>query len=366
LEKKSIIDLDTGCDYPDGIYSHEALADHDYHALPRASATLFKFAINDPMEAWSKSWLNPRYKDEKTDAMKTGSAYHKRFLEGSEAFAATYKTALKKEDYQNLLVTIKDMKEWLSAYNIPIVSKATKSDLIALIQEQEHAPPLWDVLVENHKTKHAGMDIIKQDTVNEIEFAHSLIEQDPIASAAITGGQPEVSLLYTLHLNEDGPGGEVYKIKCKARIDYLKYKSLIDLKTFSNYMSAPLMRVINKNIVDRKYNVQAVSYLQAWHYSIQNIKDNKMHGSSGFKSYLIDSSKHAKEFWFLFQQTKVPNAKLVKFPDITDWYRWGEDQLRMGQLNFCRKFHQNKNLPWTAKPELETWDDEVPNWAYSA
>ena len=364
LEKQNVRILETGCDMPDGIYSVDQLTDRDYHALPRASATLFKYAINDPMEAWTKSWLNPNHKNDATDAMRLGTAYHKYFLEGKDAFNRDFKSSLRKQDFENLLVTCADMKDWLAKYKISVPSKASKTDLITQIVAQEHAPPIWDLLVATHKNAHSNRQILKSEHTQEIMFAHDLIEKDPIASKAISGGLPEVSLLYTLRLVEDGPGHETYKIKCKARIDYLKFKSLIDLKTFSNHMSHPIMRVINKNIVDRKYNVQACSYMQAWLHSVQNVRDNKMYGSSGFKAYLIEAAKHTKQFWFLFQQTKVPNAKLIKFPNVTDWYKWGDEQLRLGQLNFCRKFYENQNAPWTAKPELETFDHEVPNWSY--
>ena len=357
-----MVDLETGCTMEDGIYANKVLSNDEYQALPRLSATLIKYAINDPMKAWANcSWLNPQYHDTTTDAMKTGSAYHKLFLEGREAFNGTYKTALKKEDYENLLVTVKEMQEWLTNYSIPYTSKSTKKELIALIQSQEHHPPVWDVLVANHKNQNADKEILKQNIIDDINLAYDIVDKDAIASKAISGGLPEVSMLYTLHI-KDGP--DTYKIKCKARYDYLKLKSIIDLKTFSNYMSHPLMRVINKSIVDRKYNVQAASYIEAWVNSVQFIADNKMHGDNFFKKYLVESAKHSKEFWFLFQETKVPNAKLVKFPDFTDWYKWGADQLRIGQQNFCRKFVEHGKNPWVMPPELETFDDDVPNWAY--
>ena len=223
--------LDTGCPVPAGIYSSEALPAEDYHALPRASATLFKSAINDPMEAWTMSWLNPRQRDEPTDAMRRGSAYHTRFLEGSEKFNIRYKTALKKEDYANALHTVKDMRDWLGAYDLAIPAKASKADLIRAVEKNDHAPPVWDTLVASHKKNNEGREIIKAETFEEIEFAYSLLEKDKVAREAVTGGLPEVSLLYTLQLPESVEGHSGYQIQCKARIDYLKYKSLISKPT---------------------------------------------------------------------------------------------------------------------------------------
>src|SRR5689334_7216613 len=88
--------------------------------------------------------------------------------------------------------------------------------------------------------------------MRKIEIAAKMIECHPENKKLITGGYPEVTIVW----HEDG-------IRFKARVDYLRPKAMIDLKTFANQLGKPVESAIIYAMASGKYHIQAAFYMRA-------------------------------------------------------------------------------------------------------
>lgn len=84
----------------------------------------------------------------------------------------------------------------------------------------------WDAFRE----RHGGREILTADEDDLCADISSAVLADPIARHYVTGGAPEVSVLWTHDEQEMGelPG---FSVECKARLDYVRPDCLVDLKT---------------------------------------------------------------------------------------------------------------------------------------
>lgn len=76
---------------------------------------------------------------------------------------------------------------------------------------------------------------------------------DPYARAALTGGMPEVSFFV-----RDPETG----VTLKARMDYVRPRSTVDVKTFSNSRGKPVEKAVFEAIFYEGYHLQCVFYNQ--------------------------------------------------------------------------------------------------------
>lgn len=191
----------------DGVY-YDMPAD-EYHALPRLSSSYIKKLLISPTDFWVSSWMNPNRREYESDTFNIGTAYHKRFLEGADAFNASYALA-------------------------PICDKRTKEG------KQIYAD--WLLINE-------GKEPIKHDLMDFLGAAESVLPED-----IFNGGSPEVSILWT-----DQDTG----VPMKARLDYKTTQKVRDLKTFSNSGGRDIDRLICGHIVSFGYYIQAAVYNEA-------------------------------------------------------------------------------------------------------
>jgi hypothetical protein len=100
-----------------------------------------------------------------------------------------------------------------------------------------------------------GLEVLKPDTMVEVRQSAATITANPHLARAFTGGVPEVSVFWVEH-----------GVPLKARFDYLKPKTIVDLKRFANQRERPVDVAILLAIAEYRYDVQARHYLSAyWH-----------------------------------------------------------------------------------------------------
>src|SRR3546814_14526079 len=91
----------------------------------------------------------------------------------------------------------------------------------------------------------------------------SMIEKHPDLSKAFSGGHPEVSIFW-----QDEQTG----ISCKARLDYLKARAIVDLKTFSNPLSKPIDKAISTRSEEHTSELQSLMRIS---YAVFCLKKKK-------------------------------------------------------------------------------------------
>lgn len=256
------------------------MPDEVYHAIPALSQSGIKKLLGSPMIFWAGcAWLNPRKKPREDAYHYTaGKAYHCRLLEGASAFAQRFAPMPDRSKHEGLLESVAEIKAAISAVELrdvagnPIKIKpvttveeddgkggilkrpAKKEDWIAQLLELNPDAPIWSAIEERYLAEHAGKTLLYPDTMGEIEMAALMIERDPGIAPLMRGGMAEVSLFW--YCPTTG-------IPMKARVDKMKVRRMIDLKTLNNQRERSMENAIRFEIAGYKYNLQPSVYFEA-------------------------------------------------------------------------------------------------------
>jgi hypothetical protein len=165
---------------------------------------------------------------------------------------------------------------------------------------------IYDEIYEHWRDNTAsGKTSLNQGLIDRIEIAAAMIEKHPELSKCFAGGYPEVTVIW----EEKG-------VFFKSRIDYLKPRAMIDLKTFENTMDKPVDNAIYYSMASQKYHIQAAFYMgHAAPRAVEFARKGRVFGyaTKDFISKLAQTQEH--DFYFVFQQKGIaPVARGKKFP----------------------------------------------------
>lgn len=346
--------MSAAADIQDGI--HFMLPEETYHATPALSASGIKNILISGPDYWYRCpWLNPAYEEEETDtaARIAGRAYHKRILEGREAFRAAYAETFHAP--KGVLDTVEEMKEALAKVAVNLPSKARKPDYVAAVREHLPDEPVLDDLRKQHMELHDGKEFISPELVAKIEIAAAMIDNHPEIRKCFTAGYPEVSVIWT----ESG-------IRFKARFDYLKPKAIIDLKTFANLLNKPIEGAIYRAMANGKYHIQAAFYMRAFQKAREFCIANK-DGAYGLfwddahsdeKWYADLAACEEPGFYFVFQQKgPAPLARAKKFTRGSLW-SCGEVAIEEAIKRYRENVTKFGDLPWVDDCPIDEFEDD--------
>lgn len=351
----------------DGVFF--GLPEAEYHAIPRLSASGIKNLLVSPLDFWARSWLNPRRKedDEDTDAKLYGRAYHKRILEGREAFYAEYAAEIDPADHPGALTKQDHFKQACRDLALPV--GGTNAELCARLVAAGFDKPLLPLLIEQNAKAHAGKTFLKADWVFSIELSAACIEYNPTLAKCFQGGFPEVSILWTAEV-EDGRTGEIVEVPMKMRADFLKPSSIIDLKTFANKMQKPVDRAVFHDIASNRYHIQVANYLAGVEAAEALVERGMVTVASGpipDAKWLDRFIKEPKTFTFCYQQKGVaPVAGGYTIDDarMVHMLGAGKSQIREAQLSFAAHLDHFGSDPWIVDRGMVVVDDtDIPGFA---
>lgn len=329
----------------EGLYF--GLSEDEYHALPCLSASGIKSLLISPTDFWTWSWMNPNKPSGDTEARIIGTAYHKRILEGKDAFYNRYCYDFNPSDYPNMIKTMDDLKEELSKHGI--APKGKKSDYISTLLSVDPDAQIYDRIYSSWESQRGDKQPLSAELIGRIEQAAAMIENHPQLSKCFSGGYPEVSVVWT----DDG-------VPFKARFDYLKPNVVIDLKTFQNTMGKPIDRAIYYACASNKYHIQASFYLdRAMTRAIRFARDGKTHGDVS-KDFITNLSKCTDpKFMFVFQQKGYASlARGLIFPK-NSMFLCGLAAIDKA----IQDFKENRDLygtaPWVDRSPIVEMDDNL-------
>lgn len=334
---------------PDGVYFHMPMS--EYLAAPRLNASGIKQLLVHPLHYWAKTpWLNPDYEPEEDSPFTAlGTAYHCRIVEGKAAFADRYAEALDPDAFPDALRTADDIKAALLVADPEAKKSGKKEDLANRLRAANPHAQIWDDLLSMHGSLHKGRTLLSHKSIRNIEIRARMIEAHPDLAKAFTGGCPEVTVFWT----EDG-------VPMKARLDYLKPRAVVDLKTFGNPLEKPVDRAIVSEIATRKYFVQAALQMMAAERAAQFIAEGAVHDD------LPDEGKRLvygeRQYLWVFQATgPAPIAKGVIPPRIL--LDMGK-QMAADGINLYRINTETYGTdPWADVAEIVEFDSTMfPAW----
>jgi PDDEXK-like domain of unknown function (DUF3799) len=248
--------------HPDGVYF--GLSEEAYFADDALGSTDLKRLLLSGAEYWFYSLHNPhRPEDDETRARRNGHAVHTCILFGREAFDEQYVCELLKEDYPDALVTADDIKRELRKIGGAV--SGAKADLIARLKGMSSKFVIWDDLIAEQAA--SGRKVLKYDDYWRIVTASDNIRATPVLEQCFENGVPEVSVFWT----SDG-------VRFRARFDYLRLFSVIDLKSFTNITRKPPEQAVVSAIYNNGYDIQSAHYLNGRHQMRRLIRDGKVFG----------------------------------------------------------------------------------------
>lgn len=333
-----------------GVYF--GLADETYHQLPYLSATGIKRILISDMDFWSFSWMNPLKPERNSEAMTVGKAYHKRILEGYDAYLDAYCPEFDPSPYRSALETNDQIKAILKMKGQPV--GGNKPELKERLRRVMPDVQFIDEVRQNWLENEANGRIpLNRRLMAKIEISAAMIEKHPELSKCFSGGMPEVTIIW----EEDG-------VRFKARLDYLKFKAIVDYKTFGNMMEKPIDQAIYYAMASRKYHIQAAMYMKAMEQAVQFIRRGQVHGFAPkeFLSRVCQVDQH--DFYFVFQQTgPSPVARGKKFPRA-QMYGCGLAAIEDATKRYKKALRTFGTDTWVDMTPIDEFEDErFPIWA---
>ncbi len=335
------------------------MSEEDYHSVPALSASGMKDLRTSPLTYWVKSPFNPNRdevlaEESSSEARDLGKAFHKRILEGAWAFAAAYAVKLDESECDGALVTQDDLKAWLKEHDLKV--SGSKAEQIARIQEADSSVPIFADLLAKHEALHDGKSFLSAKWMQKIEIAAAMIEKHPHLCKAFTGGAPEVSVFWTC---------PVIGVNCKARLDYLKARAIVDLKTLLPMSGTPLDRAVALEFGRRRYFIQAAFYAEAAS-KVADFLKRALCDELDEKLAIALAADHPKTFLFVFQvKGPAPVAIGRVFPAQSMIFQAAQaeiDTMKMLYKTCLDKY--GPDVPWVDDGKIEQFSDEdVPPWA---
>jgi hypothetical protein len=251
-----------------GVYFGLPMA--DYHADPSLGSTDLKALLVHPACYWQRSHLNPDRAGEDNDsaAKKVGRALHALVLEGEAAFARAFAEEPRPEAHPGALVSLEDLKAKCRDLGEPV--SGTKAELAKRIKAKAHDAIIFDDILALFRAMvdRDGLEVLKADAMAEVRAAAANIKLNPHLARAFTGGAAEVSVFW---VDEDGT-------PCKCRYDYLKPRTIVNLKKFANQRQRPVDLAIHLAIAEYRYDLQAKHYLDGYPHLYVAAREGRIFG----------------------------------------------------------------------------------------
>lgn len=347
----------------DGIYFD--LPFEEYLAERRFSFHLGKDALISPLTCWANH-IDPTREDKDTTATKLGRAFHARVLEGEAVFKELF--AIKPENDGEYLDGGDELRARCA--ELDLKKSGSIAEMCARILEKDPDAKLWHVVMEAWKEENKGKDVLTAEQWRNIEVPARTIHAHPEMENAFRGGYPEVSIMYT-----DPESG----VQCKNRIDYLKVKSIIELKTFSNQSGLPISKAIARTLTGRKYHMQARMELAAVDHARRFAAKGRVMGDvdpEWLKAF-TETAEH-KLIWVFVQQGRVPEIRIRRFEryvagasegateNLLWTHGWDCAQLAMRTYRECLEFYSDDpSVPWISPEPMRAFaDEEFGAWSF--
>lgn len=268
-----------------------------------------KNLTTDIEKFWEHSRFNPNRPDTETDAKLKGQALHKLVLEGEAAFDKAFTVDMVPENHPGALVTGKDLEAFCRNRKIAGYSGKAKADLIAMIKREAPEAIIFDEIYATFlaMAQRDGKKILKPKVAEEVRQAAAAMSINEHLANAFSGGPSEVSIFWR---DEHG-------IPCKARIDKLKPRTLVDLKKSDNLRGRSFAEALRRDLVAYRYDIQAEHYFQGYAHLFEFAREGRIFGDCPLRADWGQriADPEAIEFTWVFRSTVgAPICKGVRLP----------------------------------------------------
>lgn len=284
--------------HPPGVYF--GMPEDEYHADPSFSSSVAKDMLVSPLTAWCRHYDPDREEDSDTAAQVKGKATHKAILEGTEAFEAAYAVRPDPDEYRDHIRGGAALKD--ECKRLGVKASGTLVEMSKRIREADPSALLWADVDAEFGAAINGRTALDPDVGAYVRRTAGMVTANAAVRKAVQGGFPEVSIFW----HDNG-------IPWKCRIDYLKTRAAVDLKTFTNMNNKPLDVAIAHAVAQHRYHMQAAIYLRGLKAAASlEIKGRNAAHDAWLQQWR--SGMAEPRFVFLFVESgNIPNVALREF-----------------------------------------------------
>ncbi|WP_418459880.1 PD-(D/E)XK nuclease-like domain-containing protein [Brucella intermedia] len=295
--------------HPDGIYF--GMSDAVYHADHALGSTGIKKLISNAPDFWWDSWMNPAREDDDTPAKIFGRQLHQCVLEGADKFKDSHAPQYGKGNTKE--------------------GKAEIADIVA-----------------------AGKVPVKFKDYGRILAASAFIKANKTLANAFEGGQPEVSVFWTV----DGT-------RFKARFDYLKMNAITDLKSLANPYGKEFDKACRDAVASYDYLVSAEHYSEGRRQMKRLHQEGKVFGSVDPEWLAKVAANEVFAFVFVFwQKDGAPVSHGIKLSPGNPLFSYARSMIAKATDNYRRFMAEfGTDAAWVPSTPLEELDEtDLPVW----
>ena len=316
-----------------GIYF--GMPEEIYHAAPWVGSSMMKLLYSSPPDFWHESPMNPLHEPETPSfAFQFGSALHSRVLYGEERFKRDFEFVEEDGD----TVSAEGLKKWITeAGGKPHKLKADNEKMVR---------------------EDMGRKLLTRAVYDKVMISAQMITKNPHLAAAFVGGWPEVSIFW----EQDG-------VPCKARLDYLRMRTIVDLKSFrSKDRIRTIDEWIMQDLFNYRYDVQVAHYQNGHRAARQFVEDGRVFGVGAAPQPDNDWLRKAfdKEVGWTFIFYKADGMPISKSYQIA-WgspaHESGKAAVRTALANYADNLAKFGTDAWVNTDEPYPIDDhDLPKW----
>lgn len=339
---------------PKQIIRHEpglyfGLPEEAYFADDALGSTDLKRLLISPADFWDGSLWNPCREDAATRYKTRGTALHTHILIGEEAFHQRYARALDKDDHPDALITADDLKRALREIGGAV--SGTKDVLIERLTNLSTRFKIWDLMVAEQVA--TGKIILPADDYDRVVRASAMIKRNPSLERCFERGMPEVSVFW----EADG-------VRFRARFDYLRMTSIVDLKSFSNSLDKPIELAIKSAFWNGRHDMQASHYLNARHVARRFIRAGRVFGDVDMD--WLNRLAEVDQYSFVFVYHTLSGATVTRGLQIHPGHMIdGAASVDIGKAIDVYKRHYDvfgEDMWVDMEPIYDMTDDDIPLW----
>lgn len=349
--------------HPDGCYF--GMAPEEYHDDPALGGTSHKDMLMNPVQAQWKRLRQLREelgmgpvkrrtddgKDEETVAQAFGTAVHTICLEGRAVFDERY--AVAPDRPEGMLTTREAMRDALGdRCTLPRSASSYDHKVLCKVYGVGPLEDDWELA---KTTALLGRTEISKRWASTFNLIDKMLDMKrasrggmSIREKVLVKGQPEVSVFWT-----DDTG-----LRLKARFDYLRVGSTVDLKTFAAREG--------REIVDAfAYAVQTYAYdMQAAHYQDARSQLGNLERfdcpDEGWLNAVVANNNPAW-VWLAVQTMGMPEIDTLEFPQelVFASARVQVERARQNCRDYAALFGDDQ--PWVADRPSILMSDQVFN-----
>lgn len=317
----------------DGIYF--GLGEEAYHADPALGSTDLKRLLINPVGWWATSAVGeqvlidlglatPKEPDEEESLAKMfGRACHVMVLEPDRFDDLYVEKQAQPEGYLTSISTIRDALEGRAGAYLPIKSANREEHVMAAKRAGLKVIDDWKV---DELILASGRTLLSKRWMAQLRMIGHLmsapqpaLEGRSIREENLSNALTEVSIFWT----EDVGGTPV---RCKARLDGLRWKGMLDLKTYGCPEDAPPVSFFLGQIARYGYDLQKVCYTAAWKAAFDLRDQGRVfgdHDPAWLKRVRFDAEPGWR--WIAAQTLRMPEI------DWIDWHASMADMAADGQ-----------------------------------